>query len=176
MSATDTVAHQLEAHGMRTFSPKEMAFNMLGLMHLLLFSITQVGPKWADLAGGIDRLSDLAELTTKIRNDLNLQSELRQAISKDTSLDFTAANRADAERVLQTVSVTPRANFKFEFPKLDAADSFGDLAKLRRLVDLEKVIVVTGYAKVGSWDSSRTRWEWKLKVNFFTRGASRWRG
>jgi fatty acid synthase subunit alpha len=100
MSTTDTIAHQLETYGMRTFSPKEMAFNILGLMHPLLFSITQVKPIWADLAGGMDRLPDLAELTTKIRNDLNLQSELRRAISKDMSFDFKAANGADAERVL----------------------------------------------------------------------------
>jgi fatty acid synthase subunit alpha len=171
MSATDTVAHQLEAYGMRTFSPKEMAFNILGLMHPLLFSITQVEPIWADLAGGMDRLPDLAEITTKIRNDLNLQSELRRAISKDTSFDFKAANGADAERVLQTVSVTPRANFKFEFPKLDAADSFGDLAKLRGLVDLEKVIVVTGYAEVGPWGSSRTRWEMEARGEFTLEGC-----
>ena len=65
MSATNTVAHQLEAHGVRTFSAKEMAFNILGLMHPLLFSITQVEPIWADLNGGMDRLPDLAELMNK---------------------------------------------------------------------------------------------------------------
>jgi fatty acid synthase subunit alpha len=34
----------LESHGIRTFSAKEMVFNILGLMHPLLFSITQVEP------------------------------------------------------------------------------------------------------------------------------------
>lgn len=60
MDATNMVAQDVEAHGVRTFSAKEMAFNILGLMHPLLFSITQVEPIWADLSGGMDRLADLA--------------------------------------------------------------------------------------------------------------------
>ena len=46
MSATNTVAQELETYSLRTFSTKEMAFNILGLMHPLLFSITQVEPIW----------------------------------------------------------------------------------------------------------------------------------
>ena len=53
LGPTNIVAHELESHGVRTFSAKEMAFNILGLMHLLLFSITQVEPIWADLNGGM---------------------------------------------------------------------------------------------------------------------------
>ena len=71
MDATDSVAHQVETYGIRTFSSKEMAFNILGLMHPLLFSITQVEPIWADLQGGMDRLPDLADITTRIRADLS---------------------------------------------------------------------------------------------------------
>ena len=43
-----------------------MAFNIFGLMHPLLFSITQVEPIWADINGGMDRLPDLADITTRI--------------------------------------------------------------------------------------------------------------
>ena len=49
MGPTNTVAHELESYGVRTFSAKEMAFNILGLIHPLLYmySITQVEPIWA---------------------------------------------------------------------------------------------------------------------------------
>ena len=41
MDATNTIAHELESYvGVRTFSVKEMTFNILGLVHPLLFSIT----------------------------------------------------------------------------------------------------------------------------------------
>ena len=42
MAPTNIVADELERFGVRTFSAMEMAFNTLGLMHPLLFSITQV--------------------------------------------------------------------------------------------------------------------------------------
>ena len=67
MGPTNIVAHELESHGVRTFSAKEMAFN---IMHPLLFSITQVKPIWADLNGGMDHLPDLADITTRIRSKL----------------------------------------------------------------------------------------------------------
>jgi len=54
MDASNVDAHELESYGVRTFSAKEMAFNILGLMHPLLFSITQVEPIWADRNGGMD--------------------------------------------------------------------------------------------------------------------------
>ncbi|OBZ72636.1 Fatty acid synthase subunit alpha [Grifola frondosa] len=147
MDATNMVAHDVESHGVRTFSAKEMAFNILGLMHPLLFSITQVEPIWADLNGGMDRLPDLAEITTRIRSNLNKKSELRRAIARDNAADFKIVNGVEAERVLQTVNVTPRANFKFDFPALGSIESLSDVSQLRGMLDLEKVIVVTGFAE-----------------------------
>ena len=88
MDATNTVARELESYGVRTFYAKEMAFNILGLMHPLLFSITQVEPSWVDLNGGMDRLPDLAEITTKIHLCLKMKSNLRRAIARDNSADF----------------------------------------------------------------------------------------
>jgi fatty acid synthase subunit alpha len=55
---------------------KEMAFNILGFPHPLLFSISQVEPIW-------DGLNDLADITTCIRLSLNKRSELRCAIARD---------------------------------------------------------------------------------------------
>ena len=171
MGATNTVAHELEGHGVRTFSAKEMAFNILGLMHPLLFSITQVEPIWADLNGGMDRLPDLAEITGRIRTELNKKSELRRAIARDNAADFKIINGVEAERVLQTVDVTPRANFQFGFPALESAESLLDVSQLRGMLDLEKVVVVTGFAEVGPWGSSRTRWEMEARGEFTLEGC-----
>lgn len=171
MSATNIVAHELETHGVRTFSAKEMAFNILGLMHPLLFSITQVEPIWADLNGGMDRLPDLADITTRIRVNLNKKSELRRAIAKDNSADFQIVNGVEAERLLQTVDVVPRANFRFDFPPLESIESLEKVSRLRGMIDLEKVIVVTGFAEVGPWGSSRTRWEMEARGEFTIEGC-----
>ncbi|KAJ6624064.1 fatty acid synthase [Mycena sp. CBHHK59/15] len=171
MGPTNIVAHELESYGVRTFSAKEMAFNILGLMHPLLFSITQVEPIWADLNGGMDKLPDLADITTRIRSDLMKKSELRRAITLDNSADFKIVNGVEAERLLTTVNVTPRANFRFDFPTLESHESLSDLSGLQGMVDLEKVIVITGFGEVGPWGSSRTRWEMEARGEFTIEGC-----
>ena len=45
-----------------------------------------------------------------------------------------------------------RANFKFEFPK--PLELLADLTHLEGLIDLEKVIVIAGFAEVGPWGGS----------------------
>ncbi|KAE9399788.1 fatty acid synthase [Gymnopus androsaceus JB14] len=171
MGPTNIVAHELESYGVRTFSAKEMAFNILGLMHPLLFSITQVEPIWADLNGGMDRLPDLAEITTRIRSSLMKKSDLRRAIARDNAADYKILNGVDAERLIQTVDVLPRANFRFNFPDLETQETLVDVTKLRGLIDLEKVMVVTGSGEVGPWGSSRTRWEMEARGEFTIEGA-----
>jgi len=171
MGPTNIVAHELESYGVRTFSAKEMAFNILGLMHPLLFSITQVEPIWADLNGGMDRLPDLADITTRIRTKLNQKADLRRAITRDNAADFKVINGVEAERLMQTVDVQPRANFRFEYPSLESSESLSDLAHLQGLLDLEKVVVVTGFGEVGPWGSSRTRWEMEARGEFTIEGC-----
>ncbi|KAL7423471.1 fatty acid synthase alpha subunit Lsd1 [Cryptotrichosporon argae] len=171
MSATNFVAEGLEKLGVRTFSAKEMAFNILGLMHPLLFDITQIEPLWADLNGGMDRVAGLADVMTSIRVDLNRVADLRKAISLDNSADFRVTNGSDAERLHQKVSIAPRANFNYDFPKIEGDDVLADLAYLRGLVDLDKVIVCTGFAEVGPWGSSRTRWEMEARGEFTIEGC-----
>ncbi|KJA22996.1 hypothetical protein HYPSUDRAFT_201793 [Hypholoma sublateritium FD-334 SS-4] len=171
MGPTNIIAHELESYGVRTFSAKEMAFNILGLMHPLLFSITQVEPIWAELNGGMDRLPDFADITTRIRIKLNKKADLRRAIARDNSADFKVIHGVEAERLLQTVEVLPRANFRFDFPSLESSKSLSDLSYLRGFVDLDKIVVVTGYGEVGPWGSSRTRWEMEARGEFTIEGC-----
>jgi fatty acid synthase subunit alpha, fungi type len=76
MGPTNIVTYELESYGVRTCLAKEMAFNILGLMHPLLFSITQVEPIWADLNDRMDRLPNLADITTRIHFKLNRKADL----------------------------------------------------------------------------------------------------
>ncbi|BGP33270.1 fatty acid synthase alpha subunit Lsd1 [Rhodotorula toruloides] len=171
MSATNSVAEGIEAQGCRTFSAKEMAFNILGLMHPLVFDVAQIEPVWADLNGGMDKLPDLANLTTEIRKKLNLTASTRRAIAKDNSFDYKVAHGPAMEQIHQQVNVAPRANFSLPFPELKPIDAKSELAKLRGLIDLERVVVMTGYAEVGPFGSSRTRWEMEANGTFSIQGT-----
>ncbi|KAF9062802.1 hypothetical protein BDP27DRAFT_1368514 [Rhodocollybia butyracea] len=172
MGPTNIVAEGLETYGVRTFSAKEMAFNILGLMHPLLFSITQVEPIWADLNGGMDRLPDIADVTGRIRSALNKKGDLRRAIARDNAADFKVLNGVDAERLIQTVDVLPRANFRFNFPELESQESLVDVTKLRGMLDLDKVMVITGSAEVGPWGSPVLVGRWKLEGNLRLKDGS----
>ena len=171
MGPTNIVAEGLEKFGVRTFSAKEMAFNILGLMHPLLFSITQVEPIWADLNGGMDRLPDLADITGKIRSQLNKTADIRRAVTRDNAADYKVIHGVESEKLLATVDVQPRANFRFDFPALESAESLQELSQLRGMLDLDKVIVITGFAEVGPWGSSRTRWEMEARGELTIEGC-----
>jgi len=144
MAPANIVADELERFGVRTFSAKEMAFNILGLMHLLLFGITQVEPIWADLNGGMDRLPDLADVTRRIRTKLHQKADLHRAVACDNAADYKVIHGVEAERLLQSVDVLPCANFRFEFPNLESGQSLQDLAALHGLIDLDKVVTIEG--------------------------------
>lgn len=171
MSPNNMIAEGVESHGVRTFSAKEMAFNILGLMHPLLFDVAQVEPVWADLNGGMDKLLDLAEITTKVRVELNELANVRSKVSVDNSIDFKVIHGVEAESIHHTVKISPRANFTLPMPKLRPTfDGEAKMTLLRGMLDLDKVIVIAGYAEVGPFGSSRTRWQMEAKGEFSIEG------
>jgi fatty acid synthase subunit alpha len=116
-------------------------------------------------------IADLHILNAKIRDDINKTASTRRAIAVDNAADFKVTAGSNAESVQQTVSIAPRANFTVPFPALpESFNKDSDLTKLRGLLDLEKVIVVTGFAEVGPFGSSRTRWEMEAKGEFSIEG------
>ena len=90
-------------------------------------------PSLSQLNGGMDKLPDLASVTTEIRANLNITASTRRAVSIDNSLDFKATRGADAEQIHLQVKVAPRANFSLPFPELKAFDAASELAKLREI-------------------------------------------
>lgn len=116
-------------------------------------------------------IADLHILNAKIRDDINKTASTRKAIAMDNSADFKISNGSEGESVQQKVHIAPRANFTLPFPKLpESYDERPDLNQLQGLVDLEQVIVVTGYAEVGPFGSARTRWQMEAKGDFTIEG------
>jgi fatty acid synthase subunit alpha, fungi type len=99
MDQSNMIVQEIETHGVRTFSAKEMAFNILGLMHPILFSITQVEPVWGDLSGGFGRITNLADMASCIRVNMNKKAELRRAIAHDNAAEFKIINGAELEKL-----------------------------------------------------------------------------
>ncbi|QIW95703.1 hypothetical protein AMS68_001221 [Peltaster fructicola] len=173
MSGNNIVAEGVERYGVRTFSQQEMAFNIIGLMAPSIVDLCQTEPVFADLNGGLQFLPDLNGLMTKLRKDLTNTADIRKAVTRETSLENKIVNGEASENLYKTVKVERRANLKYEFPTLPEWKSDVEPlnADLKGMVDLEKVVVVTGFAEVGPWGNARTRWEMEAYGEFSIEGC-----
>ncbi|KAF2743157.1 hypothetical protein M011DRAFT_481111 [Sporormia fimetaria CBS 119925] len=173
MAGNNIVAEGIEKYGVRTFSQQEMAFNLLGLMAPPIVNLCQVEPVWADLNGGFQYIPNLKDLMTDLRKEYTATSEVRKAILKENAIENKIVNGEASEALYKKVTVQPRANLKFDFPKVpDWETEVKPLNEnLKGMVDLEKVVVVTGFAEVGPWGNSRTRWEMEAYGEFSIEGC-----
>ncbi|CAL9728619.1 fatty acid synthase subunit alpha [Monosporozyma unispora] len=173
MSGNNIIAEGIEKMGVRTFSQKEMAFNLLGLLTPEVTQLCQKSPVMADLNGGLQYLKDLKNFTAKLRRELTETSEIRKAVSIETALEHKAVNGDKADAAYAEVEVQPRANIQLDFPELKPYKQVKQLAapELEGMLDLEKVIVVTGFSEVGPWGSSRTRWQMEAFGEFSLEGC-----
>lgn len=170
MADNDLVSEGIERLGANTFSQKEMAYNILGLMTSDILEASQTEPLLADLSGGLSMMPDLKEQITRIRQEISETS---------TSLRMKAAE-INMDRQGPTVSpkpskITPfqrRANIKYPFPKLpDFRTEIEPLTSLRDMVDLDRVVVIVGFAEVGPYGNARTRWEMEAHGEFSLEGC-----
>jgi fatty acid synthase subunit alpha len=173
MAGNNIVAEGIEKYGVRTFSQQEMAFNLLGLMAPQIVNLCQIEPVWADLNGGFQYIPNLKDLMTDLRKEHMETSEVRKAVIKENAIENKVVNGEASEKLYQKATIQPRANLKYDFPKVpDWETEVKPLnADLKGMVDLEKVVVVTGFAEVGPWGNSRTRWEMEAYGEFSLEGC-----
>ncbi len=173
MGGNNVVAEGVEKYGVRTFSQQEMAFNLLGLMAPAISNLCQQEPVFADLNGGLQFLPNLKDLMTRLRKEITESAEIRKAVTRENAVENKVINGEDSEALYKTVKVDKRANMKFDFPNLpdwktEVEPLNGDL---KGMVDLEKVVVVTGFAEIGPLGNSRTRWEMEAYGEFSLEGC-----
>ncbi|GAM42217.1 fatty acid synthase alpha subunit [Talaromyces pinophilus] len=173
MSANNMVAEGVEKLGVRTFSQQEMAFNLLGLMAPAIVNLCQTEPVFADLNGGLQFIPDLKDLMSKLRSEIMETSAVRQAVIKENAIENKVVNGEDSEALYKKVVTEPRANLKYPFPELPSWDEEVKPLheQLKGMVNLDKVVVVTGFAEVGPWGNSRTRWEMEAYGKFSLEGC-----
>ncbi|KAI8318051.1 hypothetical protein GQ54DRAFT_323123 [Martensiomyces pterosporus] len=82
------LAPECEMLGVRTYSPKEMAFNVLGLLHPDVVGLAESSPVYADLNGGFQYLEDPAKTIASTRSALNTTSSQMKEASMRAALDY----------------------------------------------------------------------------------------
>lgn len=172
MSANNIIAEGIEKVGVRTFSQKEMAFNILGLLTPSVVNLCQEQPVMADLNGGLQNIENLKEFTSKLRSDLVDSAEVRRAVSIETSVEQKVVHGEGVDANYNKVTVQPRANMTFDFPEMKPYEEIKKVSPdLEGMLDLESVIVVTGFSEVGPWGNARTRWEMEAYGEFSLEGC-----
>ncbi|KAJ2855196.1 fatty acid synthase alpha subunit Lsd1, partial [Coemansia erecta] len=176
MSANNVVAECVERVGVRTFSPSEMAFTIAGLMHPTMYALASMRPVWADLAGRLQHYPDVIRATAELRKALSEMSAVLKASSADRLVDFSESHSSNgiddaSERIFNLRMVTRLANHQFKMPAIKQFEQLSHLHHLQGMVNLDRVVVVTGYGEVGPYGNSATRWEMEAFGEFSLEGC-----
>ena len=173
MASNDIAAEGIEKLGVRTFSRREMAFNIIGLATPSLINLCQDEPLIADLNGGLDSISNLSRMVDQIRKDVSDASKICRAVAEETRIEISLIEGDPAPSTAQAAVLEPRANMMINFPALpDYHTEIEPLAaQLKGMVDLERVVVVTGFSELGPYGNSRTRWEMEAYSKFSVEGC-----
>ncbi|KAL6885675.1 fatty acid synthase subunit alpha reductase [Trichoderma evansii] len=161
MGSNDIMAQGVEDIGVRTFSASEMAANIVALMGGSINTECQSVPLVIDLGGGLDKIRDIQERIIGIRKSLSVEADIVRAVVEEKLRDaavvggYVDANPSVPKRL------STKANIKLPFPNLPDHDR--DIAplstSLKDMVDLSRVVVITGFSELGPCGSSRTRWD-----------------
>ncbi|KAJ1881885.1 fatty acid synthase alpha subunit Lsd1 [Coemansia sp. RSA 486] len=159
MSANNLIAQQIEDLGARTFSTAEMACFLLSILHPRIIRSVHSEPIWADLRGGVQRLSNMSEVSRKARQSIDRISGIKRLISKEVALDSQATSLKTTGVESHSINANILAKHKLQMPAPVDQSRLKHLPKLQDMLDLDKIVVITGYGEVGPYGHAETRWE-----------------
>ncbi|KAI0881212.1 putative 3-oxoacyl-synthase [Annulohypoxylon maeteangense] len=175
MAANDAIAEEIAKRGVTTFSTEEMGKLIIGLMSDPVVSICQTECLLADFSGGMGSDPELAAFIAGIRNSMRQDEEIRRALADEEALDEGAirCKPTTAPQPNPAPPSPPLVDLELGFPALpDYSTKIKPLnSKLDGMADLESVVVVVGFAEIGPWGNSRTRWEMELEGEFSIQGC-----
>ncbi|KAJ2492835.1 fatty acid synthase alpha subunit Lsd1 [Coemansia sp. RSA 2050] len=171
MSGNGNIAQEIERLGVRTFSTREMAFNILGLLHFDVRDLAYCQPIWADLNGGMGCIADIGGVVGKARQGIQRKSSLLQTLSREAALDHAAQHPEPVVLAVATRDAALLAKHKHHFPTPRHYDQLEHLRHLQGMVNLDKIVVVTGYGEVSSYGNAETRWEMEAYGEFSLEGC-----
>ncbi|KAJ2157084.1 fatty acid synthase alpha subunit Lsd1 [Coemansia sp. RSA 552] len=161
MSGSNLVAMEVERSGIRTFSAREMAFNVLGLLHPQISGMAHWSPVWAVLDSGMGQADSFAELVAREKSRIEITSKQHQDVSLNAAAGYSDTYGHRAQVVAGSIksAIPILAKHQHHFPAPTSYDSLEHLHHLQDMVNLDKVVVITGYGEVSPHGNAETRWE-----------------
>ncbi|KAJ2747571.1 fatty acid synthase alpha subunit Lsd1 [Coemansia sp. BCRC 34301] len=171
MSSNDWCAKEFENRGVRTFTANEMAFMILGLLREPVRRIAQREPIWADLSSGMTRFKHISTVNSNARQAILQKSSAIQHVAREAARDYAAMILRSHSKQGTVLDETPLAKPKHHFPAPRQYDQLEHLRHLQGMVNLDKVVVITGYGEVGPHGNAETRWEMEAYGEFSLEGC-----
>lgn len=171
MSQNNIVSEGIEALGARTFSSKEMCFNLMGLMHPELLKFAHSSPILADLNGCLHLVKDLNLIVKDLRAQLVEDSSIQKYLNLDELTDKEVESGKKLDEIKNMNPVIARSNLNIEFPTLPTKERLKSYQHLKDMLTLDHIIVVTGFGEFGPFGTSRTRWEMESYGEFSLEGC-----
>ncbi|KAF5024646.1 hypothetical protein F66182_3268 [Fusarium sp. NRRL 66182] len=168
MKSNDVLADAIEAQaGIKTFSQAEMAANILTLLDHSLAEALELEPLYADFNGGLGSVKDFTKIFKDIQQSMKESRDVEAAVRADMALD---ARQKDAKEEYND-RVRPRGRIRMQFPRLPSyEEDIKPLPSLQDMIDLNTVVVIAGFAELGPWGNSRTRWDMESTGTFTLEG------
>ncbi|KAJ2640070.1 fatty acid synthase alpha subunit Lsd1, partial [Coemansia sp. RSA 1694] len=171
MAANDWCAKEFENRGVRTFTASEMSFMILGLLRQPIRRLAQREPIWADLSSGMTRFKHISAVNSSARQAILQKSSTIQHVSREAARDYAAMILRSHSKQGATPDEGPLAKHKHHFPAPRQYEQLEHLRHLQGMVNLDKVVVITGYGEVGPHGNAETRWEMEAYGEFSIEGC-----
>ncbi|KAJ2883713.1 fatty acid synthase alpha subunit Lsd1 [Coemansia aciculifera] len=171
MAANDWCAKEFETRGVRTFTASEMSFMILGLLRQPVRRLAQREPIWADLSSGMTRFKHMSTVNSNARQAILQKSSAMQHVAREAARDYAAMILRSHSKPDTTVDEGPLAKHKHHFPAPRQYEQLEHLRHLQGMINLDKVIVITGYGEVGPHGNAETRWEMEAYGEFSLEGC-----
>ncbi|KAJ2909438.1 fatty acid synthase alpha subunit Lsd1, partial [Coemansia aciculifera] len=174
MAANNMVAQGIEAAedvGARTFSTNEMSLNILALLHPSVAALALNAPIWADLNGGLQRITRIGEAVVSARQALTSSVARHKQVAASAGADIAATLGHRICVLHMDHQFRPLFDHRQAYPPCRSTDQLQHLRHLQGMANLDKVVVVTGYGEVSPLGSAETRWEMEAFGEFSLEGC-----
>ena len=180
MDENDSVAQAVESIGVKTFSTDEMAANIVTLLGGSINAECQLAPLVVNLGGGLGNVKDFQSQLTGFRRAIQQHAVIQKALASELECDQRVVDGEQTTEISKALAsgsqqslLQPRANIKLPLPHLPDFDTeLSTLAQsLEGMVDLSRVVVITGFSELGPHGNARTRWDMEVNGSFSLEGS-----
>ncbi|KAJ2268865.1 fatty acid synthase alpha subunit Lsd1, partial [Coemansia sp. RSA 371] len=159
MSSNNIVAQAIEDSGARTFTTHESAFTILGLLCPQISYVVHKQPVWVNLDGGLGCMKNLGAIGLAERDRIERRSKILSGINLENSSDIAILFGNKMSDTVDAQDRSPLAKPTRYFPTAKSYDYLEHLRHMQGMVNLDKVVVITGYGEVSPYGNAETRWE-----------------